>query len=80
MSQFEKIRKNLFWIIFVFISFSSTGFLINEYSKLESASFTNLSIKESIDREESKSDRTYETNDQILLQFVVGVFAKIIHN
>lgn len=80
MSQFEKIRKNLFWIIFVFISFSSTGFLINEYSKLESASFTNLSIKESIDREESKSDRTYETNDQILLQFVVGVFAKIIRN
>jgi hypothetical protein len=64
----------------VFISFTSSGFLINEYSRHDLTGFTSLSIRESLDMEEGKSDRTYESNDQLLLQFVAAVFAKLIRN
>jgi len=75
-----KIRKNLFWVVFVFISFLSSGFLVNEYSNQESSGFTSISIKEALDKEDSKSDRTFESNDQLLLQFVAAVFTKLIRN
>lgn len=80
MKLFRKVRTNIFWIVFVFISFTSSGFLMNEYSKHESSGFTSITIKEVMDREETKGDRTYESNDQLILQFIAAVFVKLIRN
>jgi hypothetical protein len=68
------------WIVFVVVSFSSSAYLLNEYSKFDNKIYSSVAVKEVIESEEAKEIDNYESNDFLILKNLSAIILKFLQS
>ena len=78
MKLLKRLKSEMIWIVFVVISFSSSMYLINEYTKYDYKTINSVSVKEAVESEEAQEDGTYESNDFLILKGLSALISKFL--
>ncbi|MBK7094563.1 MAG: hypothetical protein IPH57_05755 [Saprospiraceae bacterium] len=80
MKLYKTIKSQLVWIVFVVVSFSSSAYLFNEYSKFDNKIYSSVAVKEVIESEEAKEIDNYESNDFLILKNLSAIILKFLQS
>lgn len=74
------MKSQMVWIVFVVVSFSSSAYLMNEYSKYDNNTYSSVAVKEFMESEESQKEDKYESNDFLILKNLSALILKFLQS
>lgn len=74
------MKSQMVWIVFVVVSFSSSAYLLNEYSKFDNKIYSSVAVKEVIESEEAKEIDNYESYDFLILKNLSAIILKFLQS
>ena len=74
------MKSQMVWIVFVVVSFSSSAYLLNEYSKFDNKIYSSVAVKEVIESEDAQEIDNYESNDFLILKNLSAIILKFLQS